>query len=342
MKTTLGGDRLGSGNKQEISMRNYERSTHDLSELFRSSMSSGTLVPFLKKLALPGDNFDIELNCEVMTLPTIGPLFGSYKVQLDIFEVPLRLYNANLHQNRLGVGMDMASMYFPQIRLLANNHTDYSQSHADGEHINSSCLLKYLGISGLGHITGTANPAERDFNAIPLLAYWEIYKNYYSNKQEDKGYFVHSDDSIYTASVTALAASVWDETETIFKGDILDQPTDLVAGDIIIISYPSNAPEIDPHSQLCGNNQYFDEICNNIVWNNSFKTLRGTLLTSSSTQQVVADPAAPLNGGGGFSFGLQDFPLENIDAMRDDILAYTATPNPFLYYQELHYLIVHL
>ena len=88
MKTTLGGDRLGSGNKQEISMRNYERSTHDLSELFRSSMSAGTLVPFLKKLTLPGDNFDIELNCEVMTLPTIGPLFGSYKVQLDIFEVP--------------------------------------------------------------------------------------------------------------------------------------------------------------------------------------------------------------------------------------------------------------
>jgi len=78
MKTTIGGDRLGSGSKQEISMRNYERSTHDLSYLWRSTMSSGTLVPFMNQLGLPGDTFDIELNCEVLTLPTLGPLFWSY------------------------------------------------------------------------------------------------------------------------------------------------------------------------------------------------------------------------------------------------------------------------
>ena len=118
MKTTLGGDRLGSGNKQEISFKNYERSTHDLSYLWRSSMSAGTLVPFMNKLALPGDNFRIELNTEVLTLPTIGPLFGSYKVQLDVFEIPLRLYNAKLHMNKLGIGMDMSQIFLPQITLL--------------------------------------------------------------------------------------------------------------------------------------------------------------------------------------------------------------------------------
>ena len=96
METTLGGDRLGSGNKQKISFRNYERSTHDLSYKWRSTMSSGTLVPFLVKIGLPGDKFEIDLNCEILTSPTVGPLFGSYKVQLDIFEIPLRLYNANL------------------------------------------------------------------------------------------------------------------------------------------------------------------------------------------------------------------------------------------------------
>ena len=50
------------------------RSTHDLSYLWRSSMSAGTLVPFMSELALPGDSFDINLNCEVLTLPTIGPI----------------------------------------------------------------------------------------------------------------------------------------------------------------------------------------------------------------------------------------------------------------------------
>lgn len=81
MKTTIGGDRLGSGNKQEVSMRNYNRSTHDLSYTWRSSMAPGTLVPFMVKLALPGDSWDIKLNMEGLTLPSLGPLFGSYKVQ---------------------------------------------------------------------------------------------------------------------------------------------------------------------------------------------------------------------------------------------------------------------
>jgi len=51
---TLGGDRIGSGNKNKVSMRNYERSTHDLSYTWRSSMSSGTLVPFINNVSLPG------------------------------------------------------------------------------------------------------------------------------------------------------------------------------------------------------------------------------------------------------------------------------------------------
>jgi hypothetical protein len=106
MKTQLGGDRLGSGNKQEISLRNYERSTHDLGYIWRSSMASGTLVPFMSEVGLPGDSFDIDLNCDVKTLPTLGPLFGSYKVQLDVFECPIRLYNGKLHMNMLNIVMD--------------------------------------------------------------------------------------------------------------------------------------------------------------------------------------------------------------------------------------------
>ena len=88
MKTTIGGDRLGSGNKQNIALKNYQRSTHDIGYTWRSSMASGTLVPFMNIVGLPGDSFDIDLNCEVLTLPTIGPLFGSFKVQLDVFQVP--------------------------------------------------------------------------------------------------------------------------------------------------------------------------------------------------------------------------------------------------------------
>lgn len=110
---TLGGDRLGAGKKQQVTMHGYERSTHDMGYIWRSTMSAGTLVPFLCEVALPGDTFDINLGCEILTHPTIGPLFGSYKVQLDLFQAPIRLYQAQLHNNKLKIGMNMSQIKLP-------------------------------------------------------------------------------------------------------------------------------------------------------------------------------------------------------------------------------------
>ena len=99
MKRTLGGDRLGVGKKMEVDMRSYSKSNHDLGYIWRSTMSAGTLVPFLCKVANRGDSFDIDLEAMAKTLPTVGPLFGSAKVQLDVFLCPWRLYQGQLHNN---------------------------------------------------------------------------------------------------------------------------------------------------------------------------------------------------------------------------------------------------
>ncbi len=192
MKTTIGGDRLGSGNKQSVSLKNYERSTHDLSYLWRSSMSSGTLVPFMSEIGLPGDSFDIDLDVDVKTLPTIGPLFGSYKVQLDVFECPIRLYNGKLHMNMLNIGMDMSQIKLPQLELNAEYDPD---NLGDNSQINSSSIYSYLNMRGLGRdkISKKARVA-REFNAVSYLGYWDVYKNYYANKQEERGFVIHQND----------------------------------------------------------------------------------------------------------------------------------------------------
>ena len=54
MSTTraLGGERLGGGKKMKIHLKGYERSTHDKSFVWRSTMACGTLVPFLNEIAL--------------------------------------------------------------------------------------------------------------------------------------------------------------------------------------------------------------------------------------------------------------------------------------------------
>ena len=191
-KVTIGGNRLGSGKKQQVELHGYERSTHDLSYIWRSTMASGTLVPFMKLVGLPTDTFDINLDCSVLTHPTIGPLFGSYKVQLDIFSCDMRLYQAELHMNRLGIGMNMAGVKLPQVILEAGKIR--IDKPIDNQQINSSCIFSYLGTRGIGQ---TIEPlqihVEREFNAIPYLAYWDIYKCYYANKQEEIGVVIHND-----------------------------------------------------------------------------------------------------------------------------------------------------
>ena len=106
----LGGDRVGSGAKMNVTMHGFERSNHDLGYIWRSTMAPGTLVPFLVMPSMPGDTLDIELEASVLTLPASGPLFGSSKLQLDVYSCPVRLYQGQLHNNKLGIGMDISKV----------------------------------------------------------------------------------------------------------------------------------------------------------------------------------------------------------------------------------------
>ena len=64
----------------------------------------------------------------------------------------------------------------------------------DGKHINESSIFPYLGIRGLGKTESNAQGVSEvaiQYNAIPYIAYWDIYKNYYANKQEEVGMVIH-------------------------------------------------------------------------------------------------------------------------------------------------------
>ena len=99
-------------------------------------MASGTLVPFMNEVGLPGDTFDIDLECDVLTHPTIGPLFGSYKVQLDVFMTPMRLYNGKLHANLTKIGLNMQNIKLPLLDLYAEN----GEINGENNQINPSAL----------------------------------------------------------------------------------------------------------------------------------------------------------------------------------------------------------
>ena len=103
IKKTIGGDRLGSGNRMKEEMHNFHRSNKNLSTTCASTMAPGVLYPCYTNIAVKGDTFDIDLKAFVRTLPTIGPLYGSFKMQVDVFQVPFRLYQGLLHNNPIDI-----------------------------------------------------------------------------------------------------------------------------------------------------------------------------------------------------------------------------------------------
>lgn len=335
-KITLGGERLGSGKKNKIELKSYERSTHDLSFIFRSTMSSGTLVPFMCEVALPGDTFDIKLEADILTLPTVAPLFGSYKVQLDVFKVPIRLYNNLLHNNKLGIGMNMSQVTLPRLNVHVRNLKELEKKpeNIDYCQVNPSCILSYLGLRGYGY-NNTGSTVQRSFNGVPLLAYWEIYKNYYANKQETDGWVIHKisytiEKNIETFTITTYPPAT--------NNDVLE--------------YPNISAQQNPYIKA---NDFFQIVCTggstppaykdilvnieNIGWVNltqfahagSLATVNniitGNVSAAYANLYVVNFGYADILGWNSGTAEVVNFPLSHIDDMREAILR--GGNNPF-------------
>lgn len=187
MKKTLGGDRIRSESKMEVYLPNFGRSSHNVGKIIRTSQACGTIVPYWCQIGMDGTTFYIDITTKVKTLPTTGPVFGSFKHQIDVFVIPIRLYIAALHNNALGVGLNMSKVLLPQFQVYTANTSIYEDDTNRGQ-VNPSSLLSYLGIKGFGH--SKVNQYLRRFPAIFNLAYWDIFKNYYANKQEENAYVI--------------------------------------------------------------------------------------------------------------------------------------------------------
>ena len=135
-------------------------------------------------VGLPGDTFDIDIDTKVLTHPTVGPLFGSYKLQIDIFTAPIRLYNAMLHNNALNVGLDISKVKLPKMTYVALLDSIEDSTHLT---VSSSSIFAYLGWRSS---TPNKIATKTINNIVPLLAYLDIFKNYYANKQESNYYYL--------------------------------------------------------------------------------------------------------------------------------------------------------
>lgn len=322
MKKQVGKNTIGGGGKMTVSLKEYERSTHDLSYIWRSSMAAGTLVPFMKLVALRGDTWDINLEASVLTHPTIGPLFGSFKVQIDVFTADVRLYQGQLHNNKLGIGLTMNNVKLPVIRIIVPAID--TTKPIDNQQINPSCIYSYLGIKGVGNVTITRS---RVFNAIPLLAYADIYKNYYANKQETNGWMIHNASPIPTISLLQIAAAGIPVTIPLNAGS---NTMTMQADSGTTITFVAQKPE---ENAILVN--LYDGVSTYVL---PITEIFQSFATSGN--QIVGSMIKDLFIGWQVNFYTYDditnsepqlysFPLANIDTMRENILAATKISTAF-------------
>lgn len=202
MEVTIGGQRIGSGSKMKAELPNYEMSSNRMQRVRRTTISAGTLIPVFKMITQAGDRIKMRIRAQVITNATIGALYGSYKFQVDVFSGDMRLYIADLHNNTLGIGLDMTKAKFPLMtvscprNLTAEEATTMTQIHP-------SSIMAHLGVMGIGRsTTGAAGIMRRKFNGIPYLMYCDIFKNYYANKQETDAYYIHTAVPVVNTNIT--------------------------------------------------------------------------------------------------------------------------------------------
>lgn len=196
IQKNIGKNTIGDNNKMSVSLHDYNMSTHDLSTIVRNTQSPGTLVPNLCLVAQKGDTFDIDIDSNVLTHPTTGPLFGSFKLEHHVYTGPVRLYNSWLHNNRTKIGLNMEQVKLPQIKVNIKTLSDTpSNEEKQWIQVNPSCLLAYLGIRGYAN-TPKSGEKMVNKNALPILTYYDIFKNYYANTQEENFYIIGTSPKI--------------------------------------------------------------------------------------------------------------------------------------------------
>lgn len=308
IQKNIGKNTIGDNNKMSVSLHEYNMSTHDLSTIVRNTQSPGTLVPNLCLVGQKGDTFDIDVDANVLTHPTTGPLFGSFKLEHHIYAAPVRLYNSWLHNNRTKIGLNMAQVKLPQIKVtLKSQYDTVTTEEEQWNQVNPSCLLAYLGIRGFANMSGV-NSKIIGKNAIPILAYYDIFKNYYANTQEENFYIIGNTEelTIVINGKTVNPNVIPSNDGRIDNTGVITISPNTIKQNEIQIKVSKNSPTGQSEILAPGDigTSGIEGSTIKIITN---KIPKGEIWYIRSIQTINR-------------ITLEDYPLENLDTIRDKIL----------------------
>lgn len=327
----LGGERLGSGNKMNVTLHGFNRSSHNIGQLFKTDQAIGTLVPYFCDIGLNGTTYNIDLTTKIRTLPTNGPIFGRLKHQIDVFHAPIRLYIRVLHNNALGIGMKMQNVKLPVMKLRANQ-PDMTKDDLNSQQISQDSLMAYTGIRGLGRSKTGETTFARTFPAMFILMYWDTYKNYYANKQEEVGYVITQGQGLIK-TITVYNANGAPEYQTNSEKKWQEVGSTTLTGEWRInVIFNAEVNESTARSvKITPESGTTFDLENRALWDArpagwvGKKSTSWIFISKSSSNPTSFQPGNSAYEVDNETIGLSKFELSNIDEMREAILAAPKT-----------------
>lgn len=182
-----------------LTRRRNKKSNVNLSHVSPTTLAPGNLIPISFTRILAGDDLRFKPSAFVQAMPMNAPLVNGFKLCLEYFFVPDRLYNWELLMDNTGVTDDPDNVKFPQIQSPAEYSSGTikfalnSEAAARGDAsrfansiVQPGSLADYCGFPvGLfpTYEVVTDTDDRNQFCALKMLGYLDIFYHYYVNQQ---------------------------------------------------------------------------------------------------------------------------------------------------------------
>lgn len=182
-----------------LTRRRNKKSNVNLSHVSPTTLAPGNLIPISFTRILAGDDLRFKPSAFVQAMPMNAPLVNGFKLCLEYFFVPDRLYNWDLLVDNTGVTDDPDNVKFPllpapadyssgRISFLLNTEQGAkgNASLLAGRVVQPGSLADYCGfpvglIPTYSVVTDTDD--RNQFSALKMLGVLDIFYHYYVNQQ---------------------------------------------------------------------------------------------------------------------------------------------------------------
>lgn len=186
-----------------------KRSNFDWDNKVQTSADFGFIKPIFTTEVLANTGFTFDMRSAISTNPTVTPVLSRAKVQYTAWWIPARLYVPALRDGvkvkagetdyafpTINFPYDQYQTYWSQISIPSHDSPSYTDMrlgrgfpYIPGNSIFTSLGMwspnfdPYTFVSKGGSASFGVFPEPK--NAIPLLGYYDIFRNYFMNSQED-------------------------------------------------------------------------------------------------------------------------------------------------------------